>query len=82
MRTTLTIDDDVAVQIERLRKERDVALKELVNDALRRGLRDMSAPPRKSKPFRTKSFDAGPPLIDNVDNIAEVLAIIEGEAYR
>jgi hypothetical protein len=42
----------------------------------------MRAPPRKSKPFRTKSFDAGPPLIDNVDNIAEVLAIIEGEAYR
>ena len=82
MRTTLTIDDDVAAQLERLRKERDVALKELVNDALRRGLRDMNAPGRKSKPFRTKGFDAGPPLIDNVDNIAEVLAIIEGEAYR
>lgn len=82
MRTTLTIDDDVAAQLERIRKNRDIGLKELVNDALRRGLRDMSAPTRKGELFRTKSFDAGPPLIDNVDDIAEVLAIIEGETHR
>jgi len=41
MRTTLTIDDDVAVQLNRLRCERDSSLKDLVNEALRRGLRDM-----------------------------------------
>ena len=28
MRTTLTLDDDVAVALERLRKTRDVGLKE------------------------------------------------------
>ena len=82
MRTTLTIDDDVAVQLERLRRKKDVSLKELINDALRRGLQDLSAPPKKRKPFRTKTHDAGPPLIDNIDNIGEILALIEGEAYK
>ena len=35
MRTTLTLDDDVAVQLERLRKARHANLKDLVNEALR-----------------------------------------------
>jgi len=58
MRTTLTIDDDVAVQLDRLRRAKDVGLKELINDALRRGLRDLNAP-QKRKPFRTKPYNAG-----------------------
>ena len=78
MRTTLTLDDDVAVQIERLRRARDVSLKELVNDALRRGLRELSAKPKKRKPFRTRTFDMGKPLI-NIDNVAEAIAYAEGE---
>jgi hypothetical protein len=82
MRTTLTIDDDVAAELERLRRVRDVGLKEIVNDALRRGLHDMTTVPKPKKPFRTQPFDPGRLLIDNVDNIAEVLALIEGEAFR
>jgi hypothetical protein len=82
MRTTLTIDADVAVQLKRLQRSRDVSLKQLVNDALRRGLRDMAAPPQKGKPFRTQTFNAGRPLIDNIDNVAEVLAVVEGDAYK
>ena len=81
MRTTLTLDDDVAVQLERLRRARDVSLKELVNDALRRGLRDMSDKTKKRKPFRTQTFNLGPPLI-NIDNVAEALAYAEGEAFK
>jgi hypothetical protein len=82
MRTTLTIDDDVAAELQRLRRARDVGLKEVVNDVLRRGLRDVTAAPKRRKPFRTRPFDPGRVLIDNVDNIAEVLALIEGEAFR
>jgi hypothetical protein len=81
MRTTLTLDDDVAVQLERLRRARDVSLKDLVNDALRRGLRDMNAPPSKRKPFRTQAFNLGPFLI-NIDNVAEAIAYAEGEGYK
>jgi hypothetical protein len=54
----------------------------VVNEALRHGLRDMEEQTRSSKPFRTRSADCGTPLIANVDNVAEVLAIIEGEDYR
>ena len=81
MRTTLTLDDDVAIQIERLRRARDMSLKDLINDALRRGLREMREPPRKRKPFRTQAFHMGPPLID-VDNVAEALAYLEGEGFK
>ena len=82
MRTTLTIDDDVAAELEQLRRRRDASLKDLVNDALRRGLREMTAPAKKQKPFRTRSMDLGRCLIGSLDNIAEVLAIAEGEDFR
>jgi hypothetical protein len=82
VRTTLTIDDDVAAMLERLRRNRDTSLKDLINEVLRRGLRDMDSRPKPRKPFRTRSVDLGTPLLPNIDNIAEVLAIIEGEAYK
>jgi hypothetical protein len=81
MRTTLTLDDDVAVQLERLRRVRDASLKDLVNEALRRGLQDMSAPARKRKAFRTRAFHLGKPFI-NLDNVAEALACLEGEGFK
>jgi len=81
MRTTLTLDDDVAVQLERLRRARNTNLKELVNEALRRGLRDMSTPPKKRQGFRTRVFHMGQPLI-NLDNTGEALVELEGEGFR
>jgi hypothetical protein len=81
MRTTLTLDDDVAVQLERLRRSRNANLKDVVNEALRRGLRDMSTPPKKRQPFRTRAFPMGKPLV-NLDNVAETLAQIEGEGFK
>jgi hypothetical protein len=81
MRTTLTIDDDVATEIEAVRRHRQLNLKDIVNEALRRGLREMRAPPRKRKPFRTQTFNLGPALI-NIDNVWEAIAIVEGEDYK
>jgi hypothetical protein len=81
MRTTLTIDDDVAVILERLRKTREANLKDLINEALRRGLKEMSARPKRREPFHTKSADLGQMLI-NIDNVAEALAIAEGDAFK
>jgi len=81
MRTTLTLDDDVAVQLERLRRTRNANLKDVVNEALRRGLRDMSTPQKKRQPFRTRAFHIGKPLI-NLDNVAEALAQLEGEGFK
>ncbi len=82
MRTRLTIDEDIAAQLNRLRRSRDVSLKELINDALRRGLREMAARPKRREPFRTQVVKGVKPLIDNIDNIAEVLAYAEGEDFK
>jgi hypothetical protein len=81
MRTTLTIDDDVAVQLKRLRREQDVNFKQLVNEALRRGLRDMKAAPQKRRALRTRAFDLGKPLI-SIDSVTEALAHLEGEGFK
>ena|SRR6266404_2068387 len=40
------------------------------------------AQPKPRKPFRTMSVDCGTPLIANIDDVAEVLAVVEGEAFR
>jgi len=82
MRTTLTLDDDVAAVLERLRKAGDQSLKELVNEALRRGLKQIDTPPKPRKPFRTKSVDVGRCRVGSIDNVAEALAVAEGESFR
>jgi predicted CopG family antitoxin len=82
MRTTLTIDDDVAAELERLRRAEEKSLKELINAALRRGLDQLNAPPKKRKPFRTRSVSIGRCLIGNLDDISEVLAVVEGEDHK
>ena len=82
MRTTLTIDKDVAVALERLRRQRDARFKDLVNEALRRALRDMAAQPKKHELFRTRSVSLGRVRIGGIDNIAEALAIAEGDGFH
>jgi hypothetical protein len=82
MRTTLTIDDDIAAALERLRRDRETSFKDLVNEALRRGVGEMTSRPKRRKPVRTRSVDLGTPLIPNIDNVAEILAVAEGDAYK
>lgn len=82
MRTTLTIDDDIAAELERLRRERAASLKDLVNDALRRGLKDMSGGAKKRKQFHTKTYDCGRLLVDSIDNVWEVLDRIDENKFR
>ena len=83
MRTTLTLDKDVAVTLERLRKARKASLNKIVNEALRQGLPRMAAPPAAPRrPFRTRTLSLGRCLVGNIDNVAEVLAIAEGERFK
>jgi hypothetical protein len=58
------------------------SLKAVVNEALRHGLRRMSAPPARAARYRTPSVDTGRPLLPNVDDVAEALAIAEGERHK
>lgn len=73
MRTTITLADDVAAGIEKLRRERDLGLSEAVNDLVRAGLtRERSAPP-----FRQRTYDMG--LTVDVSNIGEAIELLEAE---
>jgi hypothetical protein len=76
MRTTLTLDEDVAALLARVQKARKASLKAIVNEALRQGLSQMAAP------TRSRPFDAGKCLVGSLDDVAEVLAVAEGEAFR
>ena len=82
MRTTLTLDDDVAAQIERLRRTRNVSLKDVVNQALREGLKRLRSPRPARTLFRTEAVDLGRCTLGSLDNVAEALAIAEGESFR
>lgn len=80
MRTTLTLDEDVAVLLRRAVARRKVAFKEVVNEALRAGL-TASARPLSRKRVRTRTFDGGELRVD-VTSVSEALAVGEGEAWK
>ena len=82
MRTTLTLDDDVAAAIERLRRARDANLKDIVNDALRKGLSDLTTRPKQRELFQTQVVELGQMRLPSIDNISESLAVAEGEAFK
>jgi len=46
MRTTVTLDPDVAAKLKRLAGERRISFKEALNSTVRNGLRREEAPPR------------------------------------
>lgn len=82
MRTTLTIEDDVAIRLERLREERGNSFKAVVNDALRRGLDALDEPAEERPPYRIKPVDLGRCAMPNLDSLHEALVFGEGEAYK
>lgn len=83
MRTTLTIDPDVAIALERVREARSLTLKAAINDALRHGLRTMEAEAERStrEPYRMRTWNSGGMRV-SVDSVAETLAWGEGEAWK
>ena len=82
MRTTLTIEPDVAVRLERERRKRGVGFKEIVNQVLRSGLDSLEVPARRRELFRTKGLALGQSRVGSLDNIEEVLSKSEGEDHQ
>jgi hypothetical protein len=81
VRTTLTLDDDVAVAVERRRREHKHSLKEEVNELLRVGLLNVDRVPVDQPRPSFEPLQAGEPLMPNIDNVAEVLSIAEGDEH-
>jgi hypothetical protein len=81
MRTTLTLDEDVFQWAHRLSKELDRPFKQVINAALREGLPLLELP-AASKPYRTEPRAMGLRAGLSLDNVAELLAQVEGEDSR
>jgi hypothetical protein len=81
MRTTLTLDPDVAAKARKSAAKLGKPFKEVVNAALRIGLEQINAP-AVSKPYHTKPRPLGLRKGLNYDNVSELLAQAEGESYR
>lgn len=82
MRTTLTLDDDVAAKIKTQVRKTGRSFRDVVNDTLRRGLAvTPAAPPRA--PFRVQARDLGAlrPGVQ-LDDIAGLLDQVEGPLHR
>jgi hypothetical protein len=81
VRTTLTLDPDVAIELDKIRRRRRLPMKRVVNDTLRAGLRQLDEP-APSAPYKMTAVSLGGFRLGNVDDIAEVLAIAEGDDHR
>ena len=81
MRTTLTLDEDVAAKLKSETRRSGRPFRDVVNDTLRRGL--AAGVVRQREPFRVVTRDLGrlrPGL--NLDNVSDVLEQIEGPLHR
>jgi len=81
MRTTLTLDEDVADKTRALAKKLRRPFKTVVNDALRLGL-EQAEKPTKRRRYRTQTHAMGLREGYSLDNVQELLAQAEGEDYR
>jgi hypothetical protein len=77
MRTTLTLEDDVAAAVERRRREQNHSLKQEVNDLIRLGLMHVDTDTSQPPQFKVEPLDAGGLLID-IDDVSAALDIAEG----
>ena len=55
MRTTVTLDDDVAASLERLQRERNISFREAINSTIRAGLGSA----RDARPYRLPTYPMG-----------------------
>lgn len=78
MRTTLTLDEDVAVRLKKAAKGR--AFKDVTHRAWRLGLQVMEARVTDA-PYATRAV-RGQPRLPNLDNVAELIAENEGDDWR
>jgi plasmid stability protein len=82
MRTTLTLDDDVAAKLKAESRRAGRSFRDVVNDTLRRGLASRPVAARR-QPFKIHVRDLGdlkPGL--SLDNVSELIEHVEGPLHR
>ena len=81
MRTTLTIDDDIAAKLTREMRRSGKSFKETVNEFLRLGL-NVRKDLKTAEPFKVQARKLGVKPGLDYDNIGELLDRIEGPTRR
>jgi hypothetical protein len=82
VRTTLTLDEDVAIKLRAEARRTGRSFREVVNEAIRRGLATRHRA-RSAAPFKVIARDLGNLRAGlDLDNIAELLERVEGPLHR
>jgi hypothetical protein len=80
MRTTLTIDDDLAAVLHRESRQKGLSFKEIVNATLRRGLSHEQVMPAVSRvTTRPHAFGFKPGI--DLDKLNQLVDELEAEAF-
>lgn len=80
MRTTLSLDDDVARMLNKEMRRFGSSFKALVNHFLRLGL--SASKPQNHKPYAVAPRKLGLPLGLSYDNVAQLLEAVEGGTHK
>jgi Arc/MetJ family transcription regulator len=75
MRTTITLDEDVAAQLRRVMRERDLTFKDAVNSAIRAGL----GVEREGGAYRLPTYRMGARPGVDLDKALRLAASLEDE---
>lgn len=78
MRTTITLEPDVAALIRQTMRERGLSFKAAVNEAIRRGLGDDGS----REPFRQETVSMGRPYVDVTKALALAARLEDDEIIR
>jgi hypothetical protein len=82
VRTTLTLEPDVAAKLRSRVRRTGRPFKDVVNEALRLGLQSDAEKGRRA-PFEVKTRDLGRLATGlNVDNVGDLLERLEGPLHR
>lgn len=73
MRTTVTLSDDVAAEVERLRRQRGIGVSAAVNELARAGMARQPA----VQPFHQRSVALGMRI--DVSNVADILDMLDSD---
>lgn len=74
MRTTVTLDPDVAAKLKETARERGISFKEALNGAVRQGFERKE---RKAQPYRVRTRDLGVKPGVNLDKALQLAGELE-----
>jgi len=81
MRTTLTLDDDVAAKLKAESRRTGRPFRDIVNETLRQGLVTRQTASAQ-QPFKVVARDLGLRQGLSLDNVAELIEQVEGPLHR